>query len=149
SERVGTSAGNFLKIGVGARAVGMGEAFVAVANDPSTVYWNPAGVASIIRRELAVSHVEWPADISVEHLAYIVPVKKLGGSIGVHMGVVHTDIQQTTSDQPFGTGKTLTYSDWDAGLTYGRRLTDRLLVGVGAKMVHEDFGTDVGGPAAN
>ena len=46
TERIGTSAGNFLKIGVGARAVGMGEAFVAVANDPSTIYWNPAGVAS-------------------------------------------------------------------------------------------------------
>ncbi len=149
SQRVGTSVANFLKIGIGARAVGMGEAFVAVANDPSTVYWNAAGVASIIRREVAVSHVEWPAGIQVEHVAYIIPMKKLGGSIGVHMGVVHTDIEQTTSEQPFGTGKTLTYADWDAGLTYGRRLTDRLLIGVGAKVVHEDFGTDVGGPAAN
>lgn len=149
SERVGTSAGNFLKIGVGARAIGMGEAFVAVANDPSTVYWNAAGVASIIRREVAVSHTEWPAGIGVEHIAYIMPVKKFGGSIGIHMGVVHTDIDQTTSDQPFGTGKTLTYADWDAGLTYGRRLTDRLLIGVGTKIVHEDFGTDVGGPSAN
>jgi len=149
SQRVGTSAGNFLKIGIGARAVGMGEAFVAVADDPSTVYWNAAGVASIIRREVAVTHIEWPAGIQVEHLAYIVPMKRLGGSFGIHMGVVHTDIAQTTSDQPFGTGKTLTYADWDAGLTYGRRLTDKLLVGVGAKFVHEDFGTDVGGPSAN
>src|SRR5690349_76125 len=110
SQRVGTSAGNFLKIGIGARAVGMGEAFVAVADDPSTVYWNAAGVASIIRREVAVSHTEWPAGIKVDHVAYIVPMKKLGGSFGVHFGVVHTDIEQTTSEQPFGTGKTLTYA---------------------------------------
>ena len=58
SQRVGTSGGNFLKIGIGARAVGMGEAFVAVANDPSAIYWNSAGVASLIRSELAVSHTE-------------------------------------------------------------------------------------------
>jgi len=149
SERVGTSGGNFLKIGLGARAVGMGEAFVAVANDASAIYWNSAGVASLIRTEVAVSHVEWPADIGYEHIAYIMPSRKLGGSVGVQFGLLHSDIAQTTEEQPFGTGQTLTYSDWDAGLTYGRRVTDRLLLGVGGKLVHEDFGSDVGGPTLN
>jgi hypothetical protein len=149
TERIGTSAGNFLKIGVGARAVGMGEAFVAVANDPSTIYWNPAGVASIVRREGAVSHVSWPAEISYDHLAYIAPVGKLGGSIGVQFGLLHTDIEETTELNPFGTGRTIGYANWETGLTYGRRLTDRLLVGVGGKFVHEDLGEDVGGTSAN
>ena len=149
SERVGTSGGNFLKIGVGARAVGMGEAFVAVANDPSTVYWNSAGVASLVRSEALVSHVEWPADISYEHLTYIHPSKKLGGSLGFQLGLLHTDIQETTEENPFGTGRTFTYADWNAGVTYGRRLTDRLLVGVGGKYVHEDLGADVGGTSVN
>lgn len=149
SQRVGTSGGNFLKIGIGARAVGMGEAFVAVANDPSTIYWNPAGVASLIRNEALVSHIQWPADISYEHLTYVMPSTKLGGSFGFQFGLLHTDIQETTEDHPFGTGQTFTYSDWDAGVTYGRRLTDRLLIGVGGKFVHEDLGGDVGGTSVN
>jgi hypothetical protein len=149
SQRVGTSGGNFLKIGIGARAVGMGEAFVAVANDPSTIYWNPAGVASLIRNEALVSHIRWPADISYEHLTYVMPSTKLGGSFGVQFGLLHTDIQETTEEHPFGTGQTFTYSDWDAGVTYGRRLTDRLLIGVGGKFVHEDLGGDVGGTSVN
>jgi hypothetical protein len=149
AQRVGTTAGSFLKIGVGARAVGMGESFVAVANDPSTIYWNPAGVASLIRREGAISHVSWPADIAYEHLTYIAPVRSIGGSIGLQFGMLHTDIQETTEERPFGTGVTFTYADWLAGATYGRRLTDRLLVGVGGKLVHEDLGADVGGTSVN
>ena len=36
----------FLKLGVGARAMGMGSAYVAVADDPTALHWNPAGLAS-------------------------------------------------------------------------------------------------------
>ena len=72
-QRAGTSSATFLRIGVGARAVGMGETFVAVANDPSAIYWNPAGLASLQRREIAISHVQWPADVTYEHLTLILP----------------------------------------------------------------------------
>ncbi len=148
-ERIATTTGQFLKIGLGARAMGMGGAFVAVANDPSAVYWNPAGVASIVRREVMVSNVQWPADITYNHLTYIAPVKKLGGSVGVQIGVLATDIEETTEERPFGTGITFGYADWQAGLTYSARITDRLLFGVGAKYVHQDLGSDVGGTSAN
>ena len=148
-QRIATTTGSFLKIGIGARAVGMGGAFVAVANDPSAIYWNPAGVASIVRREAAISHVSWPAEITYNHITYIAPVKKLGGSVGVQFGVLSTDIEETTEQNPFGTGVTFGYSDWQAGVTYSSRLTDRLLVGVGAKYVHQDLGSDVGGTSAN
>ena len=87
-QRAGTASGTFLKIGIGARATGLGEAFVAVANDPTAIYWNPAGLASIQRQELAISHVEWPADIRFEHLALVLPVRRLGGSLGIQFGVL-------------------------------------------------------------
>lgn len=148
-ERIATTTGQFLKIGIGARAMGMAGAFVAVANDPSAIYWNPAGVASMVRREAMVSNVQWPADISYTHLTYIAPVKKLGGSVGVQFGALTTEIEETTEERPFGTGVTFGYADWQAGLTYSARLTDRLLVGVGAKYVHQDLGADVGGTSAN
>ena len=147
SQRAGTSSATFLRIGIGARAEGMGETFVAVANDPSAIYWNPAGLASMQRRELAVSHVDWPAAIHFDHLTMVIPSRRLGGSLALQFGVLATDIQETTDLQPFGTGRTFSYSDVVAGAAFARRWTDKLLVGVGAKYLREDLGTDLGGPS--
>lgn len=145
-QRAGTASATFLRIGIGARAVGMGESFVAVANDPSAVYWNPAGLASLQRREFSVSHVQWPADVDYDHLTLILPSRRLGGSVALQFGVLGTDIQETTELQPFGTGRTFTYSDMVAGVAFSRRWTDKLLVGTGIKFVREDLGSAVGGP---
>jgi len=148
-QRAGTSAGTFLKIGVGARAVGMGESFVAVANDPSAVFWNPAGLASIQRQEVEFSHASWPGDINYEHLAYVLPVRKLGGSLAFQLGALATEIDETTELNPFGTGRSFFYSDMVAGAAYARRWTDKLLIGGGVKYIREDRGTAVGGPSIN
>jgi len=145
-QRAGTSSGTFLQIGVGARAVGLGEAFVAVANDPSAIYWNPAGLASLQRREVSESHVDWPADIHYDHVTLVLPSRKLGGSIALQAGVLATTIDETTELDPFGTGRTFSYSDVIVGAAYARRWTDKLLVGAGAKFIREDLGSQVGGP---
>ena len=145
-QRAGTSAGTFLKIGVGARATALGEAFVAVANDPSAIFWNPAGLASIQRQEVEFSHVGWPAEVNYEHLTWVIPVKRLGGSLAFQFGMLSTRISETTEFQPFGTGRSFVYSDLVMGAAYARRWTDKLLVGAGVKMVREDLGSDVGGP---
>ena len=148
-QRAGTASGTFLKIGVGARATGLGEAFVAVANDPSAIYWNPAGLASLQRQEAALSHIEWPADIRYSHLTWVLPVRRLGGSLGFQVGMLSTEIEETSELRPFGTGRTFVYSDMVAGLAYARRWTDKLLVGVGAKYIREDLGKDVGSPTTS
>ena len=49
---VATTSGAFLEIGPGARALGMGSAYVSVANDASTLYWNPAGMVNISNPEI-------------------------------------------------------------------------------------------------
>src|SRR5262249_12392774 len=148
-QRAGTTSGQFLKIGVGARAVGLGEAFVAVANDPSAIYWNPAGLASLQRSEVELSHVGWPGDINYEHATWVVPSRRFGGSFAFQFGVLSTELNETSELQPFGTGRSFFFSDAVAGVAYARRWTDKLLVGAGAKVVHEDLGTDVGGPSTN
>ena len=72
-QRRGTTSLEFLKIGMGARAEAMGGAFVSVANDPSAVYWNPAGVGSMQRKEMQISTTQYPADIRYNSLALILP----------------------------------------------------------------------------
>ena len=145
-QRAGTSSGSFLKIGVGARATGLGESFVAVANDPTAIYWNPAGLASLLRNEVEFSHVSWPGDINYEHVAYVLPWKKIGGSLAFQVAALSTAMDETTELDPYGTGRQFVYSDFLAGAAYARRWTDKLLVGGGVKVLHEDLGSDVGGP---
>lgn len=148
-QRVGTSAGTFLKIGVGARPVGMGEAFVAVANDPSTIYWNPAGLAGLQRKEVTASHTAWPADVNYDFVAAVLPVQKLGGSFGIQLASLRTDLDETDELHPYGTGRTFQYTDFVGGLSYARRFTDKLLIGFTGKFVHENLGLEVGGTTIN
>ncbi|MBU4443884.1 UPF0164 family protein, partial [bacterium] len=54
--KVGTTAAQFLKIPIGTRAMGMGSAFVSVANDATALYWNPAGIAEMTGGEFSVMH---------------------------------------------------------------------------------------------
>jgi hypothetical protein len=148
-QRAGTSSGAFLKIGVGARAVGLGEAFVAVANDPSTIVWNPAGLASLLRQEVQFSHTEWPGDINHDFFVYVMPSHRLGGSLAIQLGMLSTRIDETDEFHPFGTGREFSYSDFVGGVAYGRRWTDKLLIGAGVKYVREDLGSQVGGPVTS
>ena len=62
-QRAGISAFQFLKIGVGARGVAMGESFVASANDVSALYWNPAGLAQAVHGEFSVGLFLWSVRI--------------------------------------------------------------------------------------
>ena len=66
SSKSGTTAAQFLKIGVGARAVGMGSAFAATADDITSIYWNPAGLAANLSNEAMFNHTNWIADVGVD-----------------------------------------------------------------------------------
>lgn len=136
-QRSGTAAVQFLKIGVGARAVGMGESFVAVANDASALYWNPAGIAEFQQNALLLSHINWVADIGHDFVGY---VHHLDGTnaIGVSFTALYTDdMQETTEYQPFGTGNYFSFGDLGVGLTYGRKMTDRFSFGLTLKYFQE------------
>jgi len=66
----------FLDIGVGARGIGMGGAFTALADDASAVYWNPAGLARLEQREISVSHAELGLGTRENFLAYAHPTSR-------------------------------------------------------------------------
>lgn len=64
---------SFLKVGVGARALGMGAAYTALADDAGAIYWNPAGLSRLEKRELAVSHADLAESTRLDFLAYAHP----------------------------------------------------------------------------
>ena len=84
----GTSAFQFLQLGVGARPSAMGETFAGVADDVNSIYWNPAGLAGLERREATLSHAQWLEGIKYSNGAAALPLKK--GTIGVAFNVLNT-----------------------------------------------------------
>lgn len=138
-QRAGTSAFTFLKIGVGARAAGMGEAFVGISDDASALYWNPAGAAQVDGRKLLMTHTSWPADINYEYFGYVQPVTKYI-YLGVSGGFLHMNpMEIRTEYKPHGTGEYFNYSDMALGATFAMRMTDRFSFGLSLKHVQENL----------
>ncbi len=75
NSKAGTSAFPFLKINLGARAVGMGGAFTGLADDESALYYNPAGIASFEGKRFIAGYLNYFVDMQSGFLGY---TNKLG-----------------------------------------------------------------------
>ena len=135
--KVGTAGASFLQIGVGARGVAMGGAFIATADDPSAAYWNPAALVRVPGTQVQFSGTQLYADILYGN--GIVTHEQPGvGTFAFQFGLLSSgDMDVTTVEQPGGTGETFTCTDMVAGLTFSRMLTDRFSTGLSLKYVRE------------
>jgi hypothetical protein len=138
-EKAGTTGATFLKIEAGARPVAMGGAFVAVADDANTTYWNPAGLAHLEGREITAMHNEWIEGMRYEFLGYVQPIKSekrvhgFGASI---MALYTTGLEQrsTETTEPEGT-----FSAYDIAVAgaYACKISRTISVGANAKLIHQ------------
>lgn len=138
-QRAGISSLQFLKIGVGARGAGLGESMVAVANDVSAIYWNPAGVVLSQNDAVMVYHGEWLVDLKHDFVGvtyHLSPSDAVGLSL---VSLATDDIKVTTETQPLGNGTYFKYSDLGIGLTYSRRMTEQFSFGATMRYVRENL----------
>jgi long-subunit fatty acid transport protein len=136
-QRAGISAFQFLKIGVGARGVAMGESFVAVADDASALYWNPAGLVQTSENQVFAAHTEYVADIKHEYLGATYHLTD-ADAVGLSLTSLHlTDMEITTETQPLGTGRYFSFGDVGVGLSYARKMTDQFSFGATVRYVEE------------
>jgi Type IX secretion system protein PorV len=136
-QRAGISTAQFLKIGVGGRATAMGDAFIAVANDVSSLYWNPAGLVLSDNDEIMFSHNTWVVDISHEFLggAYHLSSNDV---VGIALTSLHMeDMAVTTEVNPFGTGEFFSFGDFAIAATYSRRMTEQFSFGATIRYFEE------------
>jgi hypothetical protein len=138
TSKVGTTSAQFLKIGVGARALGMGRAQVASNRDISAIYWNVAAMSRIQQNsELTFTHANWIADISYDFAAGMLQIGDLG-SFGLSFISLRVPEELVrTVEFPEGDGRRWDASSLAIGLSYARNLTDRFSIGFNAKFVRE------------
>ena len=125
----GTTTAQFLKIEVGAKAIATGGAFVALANDASALYWNPAGISGLQNNLVTFTHTYWFANTSHDFAGLIL---KLGRnhSIGIsYTSLSYGDMRVRTEIYPEGTGEYFSANDYALGLSYGFNLTDQFSMG--------------------
>jgi len=134
--KVGTSGATFLKINTSARVQGLGGAFTAVADDIAALSINPAGLTNLKKMHLAFNYTKWVSDVKYNYLAFGMPVRF--GAIGIQVGYLTMgEMEETTLLEPDGTGFTFDASSAFVGVTYGRSMTDKLSVGITAKVIRE------------
>lgn len=136
-QRAGISTAQFLKIGVGSRASSMGDAFVAVANDVSALYWNPAGLSQFSENQVMISHNIWVVDINHDFLGGVYHLDN-DNTFGVALTSLSMDkMKVTTEFSPFGTGEYFGYSDLAVEISYSRKMTDKFSFGGSIRYIEE------------
>lgn len=133
----GTTSANFLKIIGSVRAAGMGNTFVAVADDVSAVFWNPAGLMQMRKSEISSMYTSWLADVSIANVSGAFPLgrkARWGFSLSyVNIG----QMEETTVAEPAGTGRYFTPNDYMLTFSYSQKVFSPLLAGFSISAINE------------
>lgn len=137
----------FLKVLPSARAAAVGEAYSAWASGAEAIFWNPAGLAMLENQEISLTYTDWLFDSQQGALSYAVAVRNLG-TFGMQIQYVDFGVfEESTNERPFIsnpnqpglTGRTFRPYSYLVGVAWGRHLTDRFSLGLGAKYAFESL----------
>jgi len=129
----------FLKIAPGARPAGMGEAFVAISDDASATWWNPAGLGFQHGQEFTMMYVRWLPQFNLSDLyyAYMSATYEVPewGTFGGNLIFLNLGETQRTDEQARNLG---TFSSYEIAVTgtYGAEINRHLAMGVGLKLAY-------------
>lgn len=140
----------FLLISPTARAGGMGEAFVAIADDVSATYWNPAGLAFQEGKQFTSMYAKWLPQFNLDDLYYLYGAYRQSfeglGTIGMHITYINLGEQIITGEEgpdPLGTFQS---NEWALTLSYGTLLSENFGVGVNVRYIRSNL-SEVGAGA--
>ena len=144
----GSVGAQFLKIPVGSRYQGLGEASTAMVNDAYSLYWNPAGLAQIEGSHITFTNVNWVTDIALNYVAFGTRVADVG-TVGFSATLLTMgNMEVTTVEQPEGTGEMFSASSMALSVGFARQLTPRLAFGAAVKYIHEEIYNEKAGGVA-
>ncbi len=131
----------FLKVDVGARAAGMGGAFVAAGDDISSIWSNPAGLSMIKTEEIAFHHQDWLQDTNYECLAYAYPTKDL--TLGISLNYLSLnqipEVLRAANGDPLPTNRLFGVSDMSGMFVVSKQVSKNISIGSGFKYLQEQL----------
>ena len=143
-KKLGQAGMTFLSIGGSARAAGMANVFGFAQNDLGSVFYNPAGLASVENRAFYFNYTSWIAEMSVSHMAVSWNAGQYG-VFSVHAQLMdYGDFEGTKININIPAG----YENVDVGdvngmavgVGYGIQLTDQFAIGGNIKYVSQKLG---------
>lgn len=135
--KVGTFGGQELKIGVSARATGMGSAFTGVSDDATAVFYNPGGLVNVLGNEVSMNHTVWAADTKLSTAILAFNPRSIPGTFAFSVRSFWMDPQlERTAYNPEGTGRTFDSGTTTFGLSYARFFTDKFSAGLTVNYLH-------------
>ena len=141
-----SGAAALLKMSPGARATGMGGAFVAVGGDATVASWNPAGLADLSSKEVSFTYSSLSYDRTYNFINYVHPLGK-DGTLGI--GLINCGIADyerwSERNVHLGEGD---YSSNAILLSYGRKLNDWIMLGGNVKYLSSSMDGNSGGKDA-
>ena len=137
--KVGTTAAQFLKLGVGSRAIALGGTYVGVAEDLSALYWNPAGLARMPGSAVQMARTDYLAGVSHSFAAFGTNLGSLGTLAASVIFLDSGDMEVRTAETPEGTGEEFSVQNFALQLSFGRALTDKFSVGTTLKYINESI----------
>lgn len=151
--QAGQSGLAFLKLGTSGRGIGMADAMAASVDGAAATYYNPAALAgseSNRKTEILFTHREWIEDTRVEYLAGRIPLGT-DDALGVAFNSTTVGSIEIRTNPGEAAGS-FTARNFSGGLSYGRRVTENVMVGGTFKFLYEKilvdeasgFGVDIG-----
>lgn len=146
--QVGITSVPFLQIEPDSRASGMGNTGVAIADNASAVFWNPAGLAFQRGNQVSITHSQWlpqfNADLFYDYLVGKYHVEEIG-TFGAHITYLNLGEQIQTDNQGNNLGRFNSY-EFSVGVSYGFQVNKNLGLGTGVRYIRSSlFEGTVGG----
>jgi hypothetical protein len=135
--KVGTSFGAFTLIEPDARLAAMGNAGAAAGDGLGGAFHNPGAIADLEKRAVALSHVDWFADIRHDWIAYAHPLGSAGTVYGTFTSLNSGEMIVRTVTQPLGTGEKFSVSDQAVALGFAHRFSLRFAAAAQVNYVQE------------
>jgi hypothetical protein len=132
----GETAANFLKIGISPRATSLANAYSAISDDVSAIYYNPAGLTQLKYQQILIMHNNWFEDINQQFLAFTHFINK--NVLGISLNYLDIGkIQETTYENKTGTGRFFRPKDLALTVAYARQIKNNLSFGINFKFIQQ------------
>lgn len=139
--QVGITSVPFLQIEPDSRSTGMGNTGVAIADNASAIFWNPAGLAFQNQNQISLTHANWlpafNADLFYDYLVGTYHVEGIG-TIGGHITFLNLGEQTRTDETGLEVGRFNSF-EISTGLSYGFRVSETFAVGTGIRYIYSSL----------